>query len=202
MREMHHPAFSTALFALTAVVVAGLSASADAAPANKKYHFTLAAVTAKDGVKPDVAKQAQPRVEAQVKKAFQTHPQVVAALDGAPDPDAAASAYRKFLKKKGVAAAYLVTVEITEASIEVVPEERKPNTQRIVVRVGVHFLGENMPGRTMGFTGDGSATIKQEIGMKVRDKDREYTWDQAAEAAVADAMATVFKQLAVPQKKQ
>ncbi|MDX2091528.1 MAG: hypothetical protein SFX73_26950, partial [Kofleriaceae bacterium] len=77
----------------------------------------------------------------------------------------------------------------------------KPNSQRLVVRVGVHLLGENLPGRTIGFTGDGQATIKQEVGKKIRDRDREYTWDQAAEAAVADALATVFKQLAVPPKK-
>lgn len=78
----------------------------------------------------------------------------------------------------------------------------KPNSQRLVVRVALHFLGENIPSRTMGFTGDGQATIKVEIGKKVRDKDREYAWDQAAEAAVADAMTTVFKQLAIPPKKQ
>jgi len=202
MREMLRPALPSAVLVAAAVLLGGFAASADAAPAKKKYHFKLAAVTAKPEVKPDVAKEAQPRVEAQVKKAFENHAQVVATLDGAPDPDQKADAFRKFLTKKGVAAAYLVTVEITEASIEIVPEDRKPNTQRLVVRVGVHFLGENIPGRTMGFTGDGSATIKQEIGMKVRDKDRQYTWDLAAEAAVADAMQTVFKQLAVPQKKQ
>ena len=80
--------------------------------------------------------------------------------------------------------------------------EGKAKAQRLVVHVGIHMLGENMPGRTMGFTGDGQATIKQEVGMKVRDRDREYAWDSAAEVAVADAMTTVFKQLAVPAKKQ
>jgi hypothetical protein len=64
------------------------------------------------------------------------------------------------------------------------------------------MLGENIPGRTMGFTGDGKATIKQEVGLKIRDRDREYTWEQAAEIAVNDAMKTVFQQLAVPPKKQ
>jgi hypothetical protein len=54
----------------------------------------------------------------------------------------------------------------------------------------------------MGFTGDGKATIKQEVGVKVRDRDRAYTWDQAAELAVDDAMKTVFQQLALPPKKQ
>lgn len=185
---------------LPLVLVGIFVSTATAAP--KKYHFKLAAVTAKTEVKADVAKEATPRVEAQVKKTFETHKQLVATLGGAPDPDAKAEAYRKFLKSKGVSGAYLVTVEITEASIELVPVESKPGTQRLVVRVAVHLLGENIPGRTMGFTGDGSATIKQEVGKKVRDRDREFTWDEAAKAAVDDAMQTVFKQLAVPQKKQ
>jgi hypothetical protein len=186
---------------LVALFFVGIVVStATAAP--KKYHFKLAAVSAKPEVKADVAKEATPRVEAQVKKTFETHKQLVAALDGAPDPDTKADAYRKHLKAKGLAGAYLVTVEITEASIELVPVESKPNTQRLVVRVAVHLLGENIPGRTMGFTGDGSATIKQEVGKKIRDRDREFTWDEAAKAAVDDAMLTVFKQLAIPPKKQ
>jgi hypothetical protein len=178
--------------------------SAEAGP-KKKYHFDLASVTAKPEVKADVAKAATPRVEAQVKKAIASHPQLVP-LDGAPElPEKPTppqmDAYRAFLKKKGVAGSYLMTVEVTEASEELVPTD-KPNTQRLVVRVAVHVLGETKPGRTMGFTGDGQATVKQEVGKKVREKDREFAWDSAAEVAIADAMTTVFKQLAVPQKKQ
>ena len=194
-----YPAMNRLVFALAAVALAG--SAADAAP-KKKFHFELTAVTAKPEVKPEVAKAATPRVEAQVKKVFETHPQLVGKLDDAPDPKTKADAYRKYLGTKGIAGAYLVTVEITDASEEVVPFEDKPNAQRLVIHIGIHMLGENIPGRTMGFTGDGKATIKQEIGMKLRDRDREYTWDQAAELAVDDAMKTVFQQLAVPQKKQ
>lgn len=188
------------VLAVAAAAAAVLAGPAEAAP-KKKYHFQLAAVTPKPEVKPDVAKTALPRVEGQVKKAFATHPQIVATLEGAPDKSNAA-AYRKYLAKKGLSGAYLVTVELTEATEELVPLEDRPNTQRLVVRVGVHVLGEIMPDATMGFTGDGQATVKQEVGMKVRDRDREYAWDQAAEVAIADAMTTVFKKLALPQKKQ
>ncbi|MBS1121705.1 MAG: hypothetical protein H6Q90_3933 [Deltaproteobacteria bacterium] len=174
---------------------------AEAAP-KKKYHFELAAVNPKADLKPDVAKAATSRVEAQVGKAFETHPQLVGKLDGAPDWKTAAEPYRKFLAKHGLAGAFLVTVDITEASEELVPMEGKPNAQRLVVRVAIHMLGENMPGRTMGFTGDGKATIKQEIGKTLHERDRQFAWDSAAEAAIADAMVTVFKQLAIPQKKQ
>jgi len=189
------------LLLLTLLTLGLVGTAAEAAP-KKKYHFDLAAVNVKPELKPDVAKAATPRVEAQVRKTFESHPQLVAKLDGAPDWKTAAEAYRKFLTKKGIAGAYHVTVDLTEASEEVVPMEGKPNSQRLVVRVAIHMLGENMPGRTMGFTGEGSATIKQEIGKKLHDRDRQFAWDAAAEAAVADAMVTVFKQLAVPKKKQ
>ena len=177
--------------------------AAEAAPAasKKKYHFELTAVTAKSEVKPEVAKAATPRVEGQVRKVFGGHPQLVAKLDGAPDPKANADGYRRYLTQHGLGGAYLVTVEITEASEELEPLEDK-NSQRLVIHIGIHMLGENIPGRTMGFTGDGKATIKQEVGMKLRDRDREYTWDQAAELAVNDAMKTVFEQLAAPPKKR
>jgi hypothetical protein len=181
-----------------AVAIALAAATADAAP-KKKYHFELTTVTAKAEVKSEVAKAATPRVEGQVTKVFAGHPQLVAKLDGAPDPKTHADGYRKYLAQHAIAGAYLVTVEITEASEELEPLDDK-TSQRLVIRIGIHMLGENIPGRTMGFTGDGRATIKQEVGMKIRDRDREFTWDQAAELAVADAMKTVFQQLAQPPK--
>ncbi|MGE0550056.1 MAG: hypothetical protein AB7R00_23520 [Kofleriaceae bacterium] len=185
------------------IIALALLASSRVEAAPKKYHFKLAAVTAKDHVKPpEVASAATKRVEGQIKKTFTSHAQLVATLDGAPDPIANADAFRKFLKKKGLAGAYLVTVEVTGASEEVEPMPDKPNSQRLVVRLEIHMLGETIPGRTMGFTGDGKATIKQEVGRTIRDRDREYAWDSAAEVAIAEAMTTVFKQLAVPPKKQ
>ncbi len=190
------PMKSLILAAAALALVVALPA-ANAAP--KKYHFELTKVLVKDEVKPDVGKEAQPRVEAVFKKALDSHPQLVQALEGAPDPEAKnGDPYRKFLAKKGIAAAYLVTVEITEASIELVPVEEKKNTQRIVVSVGIHVLGETIPGRTMGFTGDGRATVKQEVGMKVRDKDRQFTWDGAAETAVQKALEECFAKLGKP----
>ena len=176
-----------------------LGSVAVAAPKPKKYHFELTKVLVKPEVKAEVGATAQPRVEAAIKKAFATNPQLVATLDGAPDPETDhGQVYRKFLAKKGIDSAYLVTVEITEATEELVPMEDKKNSQRLVVHVGIHVLGETIPGRTMGFTGDGQATVKQEVGVrdgKIRDKDREYGWDQAAELAVADCIKTSLEKL-------
>lgn len=190
------------LMVVMALVFCASAQHAEAAPAKKKYHFKLTKILVKPEVKPDVAKLAQARVEALFKKALDEHPQLVQALEGGPDPDKDAAAYRKWIAKKGISAAYLVTVEITAASQEIVVLEEKKNTQRIVVSLGLHVLGETIPGRTMGFTGDGAATVKQEIGMRVRDKDVQFTLDGAAETAINDALKTCFAKLAKPQKKQ
>lgn len=199
-RSMHLLGRLLGLAVAAAAIVAAAAAPAAAAP-KKKYHFELTAVTAKAELKPEVAKLATPRIEAQIRKAFSGHAQLIAKLDGAPDPRAAADAYRRYLTQHGISGAYLVTVEITEAAETLEPLDDK-TSQRLVIRIGIHMLGETVPGRTMGFTGDGKATIKQEVGIKLRDRDREYTWDQAAELAVDDAMKTVFQQLDTPPKKK
>ncbi len=190
------------LMTVMALMFFATASNADAAPAKKKYHFQLTKVLVKPEVKADVAKLAQARVEALFKKALEEHPQLVQQLEGAPDPETQAAAYRKWLTKKGISGAYLVTVEITSATQEIIPLEEKKNTQRIVVSLGIHVLGETIPGRTMGFTGDGAATVKQEFGLKVRDNDVQFTFDGAADPAINDALKTCFAKLALPQKKQ
>jgi hypothetical protein len=189
---------SLAAAVAVAIVVGGTARSLDAAP-KKKYHFELTAVTVRSDVKADVGAEAQPRVEAALKKAFETHPQLVLALDGAPDPSKT-DAYRAYLKSHGLSGSYHVTVEITEARGDVEASD-KPNTARLVMHVGLHMLGEVIPEKTMGFTGDGQATIKAEVPKNIRDRDRAYAWDQAAEIAVDDAIKTSIEQLEAPKKK-
>jgi len=185
---------------LVALALALIAVAPGAALAGtKKFYFELAAVKPKSDVKADVGKAAVARVEAQIRKVIETHPQLVAKLEGAPDK-AQAEAYRKHLAAKGVTGAYLVTVEVTEASEELEPMD-KPNTQRLTVSLAVHVLGEIVPDRAIGFTGDGKAKVKQEIGKKLRPRDREVAWEQAAEVAIGDAMESVFKQLEKQKKK-
>src|SRR5262245_34923691 len=117
---------------LIALALAVLAPGALAAP-KKKYHFELTKVLVKEGVKADVGTEAQPRIEAVFRKALDSHPQLVKDISGAPNPESDANGYRKFLAKKGVSAAYLVTLEVSEASFEIVPLEDKKNAQRIVV---------------------------------------------------------------------
>ena len=185
---------------ITRIVIAlALFHTAVAAAPARKYHFELQRVASKVTSSATESNAAQGRVEHQVKKAFATHPQLVAELHGSPDPKAAPDAYRKFLAKKRISGSYAVSVEITEASQEIVAMEGKPNARRLVVRIALHVLGETVPGQTMGFTGDGHATVKLEVGTKVRDSDSNSAWDSAAETAVQDALKTCFAKLAKPK---
>ena len=53
---------------------------------------------------------------------------------------------------------------------------------------------------TRGFTGRGKAGVKQEIGSKVSDHDRQETWDQLTELAVSQAMKTALEELTLAAK--
>src|SRR5262245_30996228 len=108
------------LLSIAVLLLAVVAAPAVAGPKgkNKKYHFELSDVTPADGVTGDIVEFAQPRVKAQVEKAFASHPQLVAVLEGAPDPATDAKGYRDYLKKKKLSGAYKVNVEITLATEE------------------------------------------------------------------------------------
>lgn len=188
----------------TLTVVAGLAGPATAKPKGKakpRYHFLLSDVAPADGVTGDAVTAAVPRVKAQAEKAFAGHPQLVAGLDGAPDAKADPKGYTAFLKKQKLAGAYRVNVEITAATEETEEVADKPGTLRLVVRLSIKMFGETIPERVMGFAGEGSSTIKQDVGKKVRPRDQEYAWDQAAQLAIDDAIATSLAKLALPPAK-
>jgi len=192
-----------ALVLVGAATVALAAGPATAKPhhAAKRYQFQLAGVKAKDGVAADVGAQASERVKAEAAKQIEANPQLVATLDGAPDPATAPAAFKKYLLKHGITGAYSVSIEVTEASEAIEPVPAKPNTQRIVVRLAVHMFGEVIPTRKMGFTGDGSAVVKVEIGKKVRKRDRDYTWESAANEAMTKAFDESLHKLALPPHK-
>jgi hypothetical protein len=168
-------------------------------PSNARYHFEVTTVTAKPAVKPEVAKLAISKVQAEVKRAFARHPQLVAKLEGAPDPRANAEAYRSYLARNGIAGVYRVSIAIKEATETLTPAEQ-PGDQRLAVRLVLHMVGEKVPDGTIGFNGHGNTTVKQEIGSKVRDSDREGTWKDATELALGDAVKTALQELSAPTK--
>jgi hypothetical protein len=192
------------LAAATAVLV--LVASAHAALARpkkaaKKYHFDLVEeIAAGKEVPADTAAELTPQVKELATKAFTTHERMVA-LDGAPDPKLNAAAFKKYLTKKKVAGAYRVNVEIVaydESSEEL---EAPRSGKRLSVHVALRMFGETIPGRVMAFSGDGTATIKMEVGKQVRPRDRAAAQHDALEMAIADALGASLSKLDMPPPK-
>jgi hypothetical protein len=186
--------FVSLAFALAASVL-GVHSALAADPPKEKYYFELKAVIAKPELKPDVVKLALARVQAELKKAFQQHPQIVAQLAGAPDPNSDPDAYRAFLTKGHLAGAFNVTVEITDAAEVATPAEDKPGAQRLETRLALRMLGTRIPDDTLGFTGHGKAASKQEVTTKVSDADQQSTWNDLAELAVSQAIKTALDEL-------
>jgi hypothetical protein len=191
--------FVSLAFALAASVL-GMQSALAADPPKEKYYFELKAVMTKPDLKPDVVKLALARVQAELKKAFQQHPQIVAQLEGAPNPKSDPDAYLAYLAKVHLAGAFNVTVEITDAAEVPMPIEDKPGAQRLEIRLALRMLGTRIPDDTLGFTGHGKAASKQEVTSKVSDAERQSTWNDLAELAVSQAIKTALEELTVAAK--
>ena len=181
--------------AALALVVLSSAFVVHAEPPKEKYYFELKAITPKPELKPEVVKTATPRVLAELNKAFEHHPQIVAHLEGAPDPKIDPDAYRAYLDKSHVTGAYNVTVEITDAVETLTPLADKPGAQRLEIRLALRMLGSHIPDDTLGFTGHGKANVTQEVGAKVPEHDRQETWGQVSELAVSKAIETALEEL-------
>ena len=70
--------------------------------------------------------------------------------------------------------------------------------KRLTVRLGLRTFGETFPERVMGFAAEGSATIKVDVGKKLRAADRTFAIKSACEGAVGDALAASLTKLALP----
>ncbi len=191
-----HSVAGVALVALLALLAFPATASA----AKKKYFLSIDQVAVKSVPADKTADVLEP-TKAEVAKALAGHPQLVASLAGAPDPTADAKKFRAWLKKKRIDGAFKVNVEITSFEEEIEEKDAAINQEkRLIIRLSLRMFGETIPERKMGFSGDGSSTIKIDIGKKLRPKDRTYAIQQAIELAVGDALATSLKQLSLPAK--
>ena len=183
---------------LAALAFAGSTAYAEAA--KDRYYFEVKSITAKPELKPEAVKMATPRVLAQVKKAFEHQPQIVAQLEGAPDPKTDPDGYRAFLAKSHIAGAFSVNVEITDAVQQLTPMTDKPGAQQLEIRLALRMLGSHIPDDTLGFTGHGKAGVQQEVSATPSAHDLQGTWDQVAELAVSAAVRTALEELALAAK--
>lgn len=195
------PAVVGALLALFVVAGAPATAAAKGKKAKPKatYHFELSTVEGKDA-DADKAKleSVLPVLTKELDKAFASHEQLVADLEGAPDPEADPKGYKKYLTKKKITGSFKVNVEVTLYREELEDATSGNGDKRLVVRLELSMFGETIPDRKMGFQGEGSSTIKQDVGKKVRKRDHEFAVQSAIELAVADAMAESLQKLSEP----
>lgn len=185
------PLLVAAALALAVVLLA--AGRADAGKP-KRYYFELVEVKAGAGVTVDDATVAA--IHAQVEKVLATHPQLTGTLVKPPAPDASFTAWKKYLGKQKLAGAYRVNLEVTD--YEETLEDQDPGDKialRLTIRLSLRMFGEVIPMRTIAFTGDGSSTVKADIGRKLRPRDREFDVGSAIELAVADALTTSLHRL-------
>lgn len=183
------------LGSLTFMTAASLAAD----PPKERYYFELRAITPKAELKVEAVQAATPRVLAELKRAFEHHPQIVVQLAGAPDPKADPDAYRRYLEKAHITGAFAVNVELTDATETTAPVAEKPGVQEHETRLTLRMLGTRIPDDTLGFTGHGKASAKGE-GPKTSERERQETWDQVSELAVSKAIATALEELTLAAK--
>ncbi len=153
----------------------------------------------------DVPKEVEQQLVARLGAAIADHEELEASLDGgAPDPEAEPEKFKKYLKSRRLRA-FKVNVDVSRFSSELEPVRGGPrgqaarkNSQYLTVRVSLRLFGETVPDRVMAFTGDGSATVKLEVGKTVRPRDREEAASAALDQAVAGAIAESLPKLQEP----
>ena len=87
---------------------------------------------------------------------------------------------------------------VLKTAIEYSASNRSSAVEGWTVRLALRTFGETFPERIMGFAAEGSATIKVDVGKKLRAADRTFAIKSACEGAVGDAMAASLTKLALP----
>jgi hypothetical protein len=187
------PIMRLSFLLLAAVLAVPLRAEAGA---KETYILQVTRVDLAKGVPEALTRQ----VSSRLARAIEAHPDLDGEMPrGAPDPAAEPEQFKAYLKKRKQRA-FKVNVEVTEYASTVEPA--KGGDQLLTVRVELRVFGETIPDRVMAFTGDGSATIKIEIGKQLRPKDQDYANDEALDLAVADALKTSIARLREPPPSQ
>lgn len=181
---------SACLAALTVALLTATWPTLAQAGRERSYCFLLSEIQLAEGIPAEVADV----VRKQLGQAIAAHARLSGALpEGAPDPLAQPKAFARYAKRHKLAV-YRVSVEVTRYHHEVEPAPRGKG-QRLGVSIDLHLFGEAIPQRAMAFSGDGSATVKLEIGKRLRPRDSEFAQQEAATEAVADALTTSIQRL-------
>lgn len=171
-------------------LLAGAFGASQVRADDTKYYFLLDDIILKN----DAPELLDPLIRKQAKKFVAKHARLVSELpEGAPDPRAEPAKFEKFVKKSGIEP-YGIRLEIISYEQEVEPNPRKSGNI-IKVAISMRVLGVTLSKSTFGFTGEGSATIKAEVGKRVRKRDIKFTNDDALVIAVGEAMDMAVKRL-------
>jgi hypothetical protein len=177
------------LFIFTVVV--GL-ATAAAAPKSKSI-FLIDRVLLAEGL----PQRLEAPVRAHIATLVAEQPELLSEMPAdAPDPAKDAAAFEKYLKKKSLRA-FRVRVEVSRFKSQ---SETKDGKNWLWIDVGLRLFGETIPGQSFGFTGDGAASIKIEVGPTVRPRDQEYAESEALKEAMGKAMNTAIQSLKAKPK--
>ena len=192
-----HPGrIALAALALLWVTSAAMPAPAHARKPKQVYYFVVSEVKLTKGIPNKIGEL----VRKQLTEAIIAHERLIEALPAdAPDPQGNAKAFKKYIKKRKIKP-FRVNVEILEYSHGV--EEGPRGGQQLVVSISLRTFGETIPQRVMAFSGSGSATIKMEIGRKLRQRDSEVATRDASEVAIEEALAVSLRRLETPPPKQ
>jgi hypothetical protein len=204
MANMLAPTGRTRVAVTAAALLGCLAALALPGPAQAKkrakkatYVFLVTRVDLREGIPAKLEGLVRQRLAA----AIDEHEQLEGELgDDAPDPAADPQAFERYLERKRIKA-YKVNVEVTSYEREVEENDKKAGSI-LTVHLSLRLFGETVPQRVMAFTGDGSATIKLEAGKTLRSRDDQVAHEDAAELAVADAIATSIRKLEQAPKKK
>lgn len=176
---------------LAALALLAVPVATSQAGSKETYYFLVHDVRLVDGIPAEVGAQ----VRDQLIKAIGAHERLIPELPkDAPDPQADPKAFEKYLKKHKIKP-YRVNVDVKEYRHELEELAAPRRGQRLTVGIVLYVFGETMPQRTMAFSGDGSSTVKLEIGKKLRARDTEVANGEAVTIAVNDALKTSLERL-------
>ena len=171
------------------MVFLAVLASRAEARSQPTYYFLVSEVKLAEGIPAEIAEI----VRAELTQAITKHARLIEALPAdAPDPAADPKAFTRYITKRKIRP-FRVNVEVTQYNHKVTTSAR--GGQQLVVSVALRTFGETIPQRVMAFSGDGSATIKMDIGKELRPRDSRVANKDAVAQAIADALTMSLDRL-------
>jgi hypothetical protein len=182
------------------VLAAGLTAAPAAAGARSKETYIF--LIWKVGLENKTPKELSEMVATRLRAAIDAHPDIDPSVpQGAPDPEKDAEKFKAYLKAKNKRA-FRMNVQVTKYSQDIEAAPGKPGTQYLTVRVSLRLFAESFPQRGLALTGDGSATVKLEIGKTASDADKKEANNSALDQAVTTAIEQILVKLREPPPSQ